>query len=43
LWIFEFIANYSKNQHKEIFKSYIENKKGLVRNIADDDYLVINL
>lgn len=40
---FEIIAHYSTNQYKEIFKIYIESKEGVVRLIADDDYLVINL
>ena len=39
---FEIIAHYSETQHREIFKNYIENNIRSVKNIADDEFLVID-
>ena len=39
---FEIIAHYSKTQHRKIFKNYIENNKGNVKPIADDEFIVID-
>lgn len=40
---FEIIAHYSESIHKKIFKNYIKNNKRIVKPLADNEFVVIDL
>jgi len=40
---FEIMAHYSETQHKEIFENYVKNKGKIVKPIADNEFIVVDL